>query len=126
MPTTANYGGAFIFGSAVSIQHIANSNAQQVDNFFGVSGNVTLYGGGRGRIFMVSGVLTADNLTDLNAAEAQFLSFADGVARNLVDTRGRVWTNVIFKGEFHPDAMGPKPTDTGWCIPYRAVFHGLT
>jgi hypothetical protein len=126
MSSSATYGGVLMFGAAVSIVHIPNSNAQQVNHFFGVSGSVTLYGGGRGRVFLVSGVLTSDNLADLNSAEAVLLSYADGIARSLVDTRGRTWANVIFRGEFRPDSRGPKPTDTGFCLPYRAVFHGLT
>ena len=130
---TPSYGGALIFGAAVSIRHVPNANAQQVDQFFGVTGTVTLFGGGRGRVFLVQGVLVAledgtdlQTISDLNALESVFLSYADGIARTLIDTRGRIWTNVIFKGEFQPDPMGPKPTDFGWCIPYRAVFHGLT
>ena len=126
MSSTASYGGSFVFGSAVSIVHIPNSNAQQLNHFFGVSGSVTLYGGGRGRVFLVSGVLTADDLADLNAAEALLVSYADGIARTLVDTRGRAWANVIFRGEFRTAAGGPKATDTGCCLPYKAVFHGLT
>jgi hypothetical protein len=126
MSSPASYGGMLLFGSAVSIVHIPNSNAQQVNHFFGISGSVTLYGGARGRLFLVSGVLTADNLTDLNSVEATLLSYADGVARSLVDTRGRTWTNVIFRGEFRPARTGPMPTDNGLCLPYRAVFHGLT
>jgi hypothetical protein len=126
MTQPSSYAGAFIFGAAVSVVQIPKSNAQQINNFFGISGSITLYGGGRGRLFLISGVLVADDLADLNSAEALLLSYADGIARTLIDTRGRTWLNVIFRGEFRPDAGGPKPTDNGWCLPYKAVFHGLT
>jgi hypothetical protein len=126
MSSIASYGGGLIFGSAVSIVQIPNSNAQQVTSFFGVSGSLTLYGGGRGRLFLVAGVLTAASIPDLNATESLLLSYADGVARTLIDTRGRAWLNVIFRGEFRPDPRGARPTDQGWCLPYKLVLHGLS
>lgn len=120
------YGGSNIFGAAVRLQHVVNANAQQENTYFGVSGTQTLYGGGRGRTFLVTGVLVGGSLSELNASESLFESFADGIARTLTDARGRVWPNVIFKGEFLPDPKGPYPTINGWALPYRAVFHGLT
>lgn len=120
------YGGSNIFGAAVRFQHVANANAQQENSFFGVTGTQTLYGGGRGRLFLISGVLVGASLASLNQAEAIFQNYADGVARTLTDTRGRVWNNVLFKGEFIPDSKGPVPTTGGWALPYKALFHGLT
>lgn len=120
------YNGENIFGSAVQFQHVARPRAQQVVAFFGVSGTQVLDGGGRGRTFFISGVLTAPTLEALNACEARFDDYADGIARILVDNRSRVWRNVVFKGDFVPDSRGPIHTSTGWGLPYRAVFHGLT
>jgi hypothetical protein len=109
--------------------------AQQVESFFGVSGVLSVFGGTRGRTFMVSGVLFDIDLPSLNANEALFLpgfsgSFADGIARVLFDTRGRTWQNVVYLGQFEPDHMGPQPgvcgSDSGWVLPYRAVFQGLS
>jgi hypothetical protein len=120
------YNGVNIFGAATQFQHVAHPNAQQINTFFGVSGTQTLYGGGRGRMFMIRGVLLGATLPDLNSAEALFHSYADGVARTLVDPRGQAWANVLFRGEFVPDPRGPYPTVGGWALPYRAVFHGLT
>lgn len=120
------YNGVNIFGSAVQFQHVVHPRAQQVNAFFGVSGTQMLDGGGRGRSFFIRGLLTAPTFADLSAAEAQFASFADGVARTLIDPRGRAWSNVVFKGEFVPDSRGPQPCGGGWALPYRAVFHGLT
>ncbi len=120
------YGGSNFFGAAVRFQHVANANAQQENSFFGVTGTQTLYGGGRGRLFLISGVLIGASLASLNEAEAVFQNYADGVARTLTDPRGRVWNNVLFKGEFIPDPKGPVPTIGGWALPYKALFHGLT
>lgn len=120
------YNGENIFGSAVQFQHVAQPRAQQVVAFFGVSGTQVLDGGGRGRAFFIRGVLTAPNLEALNAAEARFYDYADGVARILVDNRSRVWANVVFRGEFVPDSRGAIHAGSGWVLPYRAVFHGLT
>src|SRR5262245_14809121 len=120
------FGGFPIFGTACKVVHIPRANAQQVDAFFGVTGNVTLFGGGRGRVFEITGVLVAETLPELGAFETVLLSYADGIARVFIDTQGRIWPNVIFHGEYMPDADGPKVTDFGWCLPFRAVLHGLT
>jgi hypothetical protein len=122
----ATYDGSNIFGAAVRFQHLVHPNAQQINTFFGVSGTQALYGGGRGRMFLIRGILIGSTIEDLNYAEACFQNYADGVARTLVDPRGRTWLNVIFRGEFIPDSRGPYPTANGWALPYKAVFHGLT
>ena len=120
------YDGLNIFGAAVQFQHVAHPNAQQVNTFFGVNGTQTLFGGGPGRMFQIRGILLGSALGDLNAAESVIQSYADGVARTLVDPRGRSWPNVIFRGEFIPDSRGPsQPPQAGPCRT-GAVFHGLT
>jgi hypothetical protein len=126
------YDGIPIFGEAVSMQHVPNATQHQIDAFFGVGGQISLFGGSRGRTFLISGVLIATEdvddpttIGDLNSFEALILSYADGIARTLTDTRGRAWPFVFFRGEFSPDPMGPKPTDFGWALPYRMVMHGL-
>jgi hypothetical protein len=120
------YNGSNIFGAAVRFQHLPHQSAQQVNSFFGVSGMQSLYGGARGRTFLIRGILIGATMDELNAAESVFQNYADGIARTLVDPRGRTWPNVIFRGEFTPDPRGPYPTAGGWALPYRAVFHGLT
>ena len=96
---------------------------------------LSVFGGSRGRSFQVSGVLYDVDIPTLNADEDVFTpgvdgSVADGVARTLADTRGRSWANVIYLGQFTPDPMGPRPAvwagASGWAMPYRAVFHGLS
>ncbi len=121
------YDGINIFGAAVQLQQVASANAQQMNAFFGVTGTQTLFGGGRGRTFLIQGILLADTMDDLNAAESLLQSYADGVARTLVDQRGRAWPNVIYRGEFVPDLRGPYLTaGGGWALPYKAQFYGLT
>jgi hypothetical protein len=124
--TTPTYDGAPIFGSAVTILHQKAPTAAQVTSFFGVNGVQTLYAGSRGRAFFVRGCLLGTSVAFLNEAEQNFENVADGIARTLVDTRGRSWDNVIFRGEFHPDDSGYRVGTGGLLVlPYRAVFHGL-
>lgn len=118
--------GVAAFGTACHVVHIPNATQNQVDAFFGVTGNVSLFGGGRGRVFEVTGVFVGEDLASAVAAEDLLLSYADGIARQFSDTQGRSWPNVIFRGEYQPDPTGPKITDFGWCLPFRCVLHGLT
>jgi hypothetical protein len=123
---TPAYGGVPMFGLVTSMVHAPHPCAQQVDAFFGVPGNISLFGGSRGRAFMIQGVLQDVDLGSLNADEALIHSYADGIARALFDTRGQTWLNVVFFDEFQPDPMGPRPSDVGWVLPYRMVMHRLT
>ena len=121
-----SYGGVAIFGAAVHIEHIPAANAVQQDTFFGANGKVQLSGGTRGRHFEITGVLEGTSIEGLLTAEALLLSYADGVGRTLVDPIGREFPNVVFNGEYVPSPQGNLYTDRGVCLPYRAVFHGLT
>ena len=123
----ATLDGNSIFGIAVNIVHCPHPNAQQFNEFFGVNGLQTLFGGAHGRTFMISGVLVADNITDINTAEALLLSYADGLPHTLVDNRGRVWLNVIFRGEYQPFEQGPRwLAGGGCCLPYKLTMMGVT
>ncbi len=121
-----SFGGSYIFGTACHVAHIPNPIAQQKDGFFGVTGLNSLYGGGRGRSFLVAGVLVGPDVATVIAAEGILLSYADGITRTFVDTQGRVWPNVIFEGEYQASPEGPMSTDFGWCLPYHCVLHGLS
>jgi hypothetical protein len=132
---TPTYGGVPIFGLSVRMQEVPQENAQQIDAFFGVPGLLSKSGGPRGRVFQVEGVLFDFDIPSLNADEDVFTpnvvgNMADGLARVLTDTRGRSWANVIFLGEFQPDPMGPRVATcalgSGWALPYKAVFRGLS
>lgn len=121
-----SYAGQAIFGLAVHITHIPRANQQQLDAFFGINGNVTLFGGSRGRAFEISGCLYGQDIPTLLAGEAYLLSFADGIARTLTDPIGRIFYNVIFDGSYQPSADGPKWNSLGVILPYKCVFLGLT
>jgi hypothetical protein len=132
---TPTYGGVPMFGLAVQIQEVPAASAAQMEAFFGIPGMLSVFGGSRGRSFQVSGVLFDVDIPTLNSDEDLFTpgvsgSMADGIARPLFDTRGRTWANVIYLGEYQPDPMGPRPAawgnGSGWALPYRAVFHGLS
>ena len=121
----ATYGGNAIFGEAVAIVHSVNPSAQQMNEFFGVSGRQSLWGGFRGRVFMAKGLLFGSGTAAINAIEAEFVSYAgDGIARVLFDTRGRTWPNVLC------DSFGSEPVkldaNSGmYYITYKATFTGL-
>src|SRR5262245_18886205 len=109
-----SFGGSSVFGTACHVVHIPHLVALQRDGFFGVTGMTSLFGGGRGRTFEVTGVLVGSNLPSLISAEGALLACADGIARTFVDTQDRAWPNVIVEGEYQHSAEGPKPTDFGW------------
>lgn len=127
-----NYNGYPIFGTAVTMQVEPNPSAQQLEAFFGVPGQFSLFGGGRGRVFMISGVFYENEVGDLNNDEFVFdpgnpNGVATGGVAALFDTRGRTWPNVYCLGEFKPDPMGPKwAAGGGWVLPYKLIMRGLT
>jgi len=123
---TPTYGGIPMFGLVTSMQAMMNPTAQQLDQFFGVSGNLALFGGTRGVVFAIAGVFQEQDIPTLGEDLAFLRNYADGIARPLADTMGMLWQNVIFEGQLIPDPMGPRPTDTGWAIPYRMTMRGLT
>jgi hypothetical protein len=90
----ASYGGANIFGTAVSMMTADNPREHQLNAFFGLSGLESLDGGSRGRVTHVSGMLYGATPASLATAESLFRSYNDGIARPLVDTLGTAWSSV--------------------------------
>jgi hypothetical protein len=88
------YDGSNIFGVAVSCVMVLNPAAEQVNAFFGVTGVQSLFGGLRGRVFEVSGVLVAPDPVTLNSYEMTFESYIDGIPRVLIDGFLTAWPNV--------------------------------
>jgi hypothetical protein len=134
---TPSYGGNPIFGLAVKIDQKPDPGAAQIEAFFGVPGQISLFAGARGRTFRVSGVLFDVDLDSVAADELVFLpntpvTYVDGIARELIDTYGRAWENVIYLGPYSRTSE-PRPavwgSDNGpvggWEIPYQTVFRGL-
>lgn len=122
---SASFGGLPIFGAAVRVVHEPEPVAVRKTGYVGSSYVAAQSAGGRGRRFTVYGVLLGDSPAGVMEAEALLLSYADGVARVLVDTQGRAWPNVLFPGVYRPDREGPKATDGGWCLPYSCELEGL-
>lgn len=120
----ATYGGLGL-GVAVHVQALEVEGCAYRTAYFGVDGTTSLYGGSRGWIFHVDGVLWGATPAALLAFEAAVRALPRGVGSILADDVGREWANVIFLGEYVPSAEGPKYTDTGVCLPYTATFYGL-
>jgi hypothetical protein len=117
---SATYDGSNIFGQSVSVRMEINPSAAQLNEFFGVTGMQSLFGGGRGRVFLVSGVLLGGDDGTLASLRDLILTYDDGVGRVLVDTLGDAWPSVVFR-RFQPGdrVLG------GWVLPYKAQFDGL-
>jgi hypothetical protein len=120
MPT---YDGNSIFGYATKTRMEVNPSAAQINEFFGTTGMQSLFGGGRGRVFLIEGVLGADSTSDLNSAIALILSYDDGVGRVFEHPIWGAWPSVVFRrwipGERFLFSGG------NWYLPYKAQFDGL-
>lgn len=121
----ASYGGVACLGFAVHVAARKVKVSCDRVSFFGVDGTYSIYGGSRGFVYEVRGVLWGADLPAMLGVEAMLYGFADAVPRYLIDDVGRTWPNVIFLGEYVPHEGGPKWTDTGVCLPYSARFYGL-
>jgi hypothetical protein len=124
----ASYNGDLIFGQSVVIQMRQNPAEQQLAAFFGLTGVFSLYGGGRGRVFLCKGTLIDTDPSGLSSQVGNILSYDDGIGRVLVDTWGNSWPAVVFR-QFEP--TGPilwVPNDTGGApgasVEYGMIFEG--
>lgn len=121
--------GSNVFGVATTFEAAFDPTAAQINEFFGVDGVMSLHGGERGFVVMVSGVFFGLSEADVVAAEGVFLSFRDGIPRTLVDNFARIYPNVIFDGPYQDWGRGIKPAAVGayygYALPYKAVFRGL-
>lgn len=125
----ATLGGANIFGVAVRVNMIPHASAEQTNTFFGISGQIAVWGGTRGRVFQIEGVLVAADFATMNSLEAAFEAFNNGIAQTFVDTRGAVWPNVVYRGEYQRASDRPLygiGTTALIFQPYKLVLHGLT
>ena len=125
----ATYGGLDIFLRPFVTLHDPRPSAQQLADYFGVSGQQALWGGFRGRVIAITGMLYAPDLVTLNSYEAVWTDptsgvVGDGIARDLVDTRGRVWSSCLCV-EFKPESQVRIDPKWGYFYRYRSVFHGL-
>lgn len=121
--------GAGVFGVATRFNAAFDPTASQINEFFGVDGTMCLFGGERGLVLMVEGVLFGATPEDVVAQEGMLLSYRDGIPRTIVDNHWRVYPNVIFDGPYQAWEHGIKPAVVGpfggWALPYKAAFRGL-
>lgn len=118
-----SYDGATIFGRSYSFATNKNPTAAQVNAFFGLNGVESLYGGSRGYVTLVRGVLTGSDAASLASAEETFRSYDDGIARTLVDNFGVSWPQVKLVN-FSPQGRVLRD-GRGFYRPYQAQFQHL-
>lgn len=123
MASIAFYDGYALFGSVVRCKHVPNANAAQVASYFGIRGTQSIDGGGRGRAFLIDGLWLAEATAELRGFETVLESYADGVPRVLVDTFGKAWDDVVYRGEYQPGEL--HFLAGGYALPFKCVFHGL-
>ena len=111
-------------GHAVKIKRVINGSALQINEFFGVDGCQSLFGGTRGSSFFVEGVLEGSDASDLSSQVRAFDNIDDGVGRDLVDSYGVTWSNVLFRS-FEPGERVIQDANAFW-LPYKALFQALT
>jgi hypothetical protein len=126
----ATLDGSAIFGLATHFTENPVENEHQINQFFGINGLQSLFGGQRGRTIHVTGVLVASSPAGLTAARNIIMNFADGLTHTLVDNFGDVYVNVIFKGNIGwsgPPRPGFNPSfGNGFFRPYQMLLVGLT
>lgn len=121
----ASYGGALIFGTAVKMTNPHNPSADQENAFFGVSGMESLFGGTRGRVTLVKGLLYGVGPAGLAAVEGIFDSYLDGIARQLVTTLGVTYNNVKL-ASFVPTGKARQTPDGIAFREYEAKFQHMS
>ena len=114
----------FSFGRSIRVTMITHPSAAQVNEFFGVTGRQRLWGGGRGRIFVVEALFFGANRAAVDALRNTLLSYDDGIGRVLTDTGGTAWPAVVFTGQYNPTG-GYVYGHGGLLLPYRAHFEGM-
>ncbi len=120
-----------IFGVALECRHAPRPTIQQIAAFFGISGVQAIWGGTRGRAFMIRGIFIASDVASVRAFESVLETYADGVPRTLnvtySDGTSFYWDNVIYMNEYVQQG-DPRPNINtgGWQQVYTMVLHGLT
>lgn len=117
------YDGVPLFGRSVKVRHEPNPSKKTYTEFYGLHGLYMTFGGSRGRMFFVEGILNAVDDPTLDNWVATILSYDDGVGRVLVDTRNQAWPEVVFD-RFQPGDRYLKG-EQGAFLEYRMTFMGL-
>ena len=130
MPTIATLDGSGVFGTACTIEEQPMANVQQINEFFGINGNQSLFGGTRGRTFYVTGVFIGASPAAIETQKQFMLTYADGYIHTLFDNFGNQWPNVILNNDFKWTGI-PRITSATifgpqWARPYHMTMRGLT
>jgi hypothetical protein len=118
------YDGLFLFGGSVQCQVLDNPNADQLAAFFGIDGQFNLFGGTRGRVFAIQGVLIDTTPIGLAAQESVLRSYRDGISRTFVDTKGAAWDQVLFR-RYQPEGRWYGTIGYQVFQPYKAMLEGM-
>lgn len=118
------YDGNPIFGRAVRMKTVTNPTQDQMNQFFGLNGVQSLFGGLRGRVTMVQGVLYEADAASLNAAIGEIESYRDGLARVLTDSFGNDWPQVKLE-MFDPESPIKLASTGYYFVTYKATFQHL-
>jgi hypothetical protein len=121
----SSFGGLAIFGTAVQMSSNGVPREAQLNAFFGVDGVERLDGGSRGRETHVTGLLFGSDPGTLAAQEALFESYKDGVARELVDTLGVAWADVVLEKFERTSRIRQSPAGMMFRT-YRVIFVHLS
>jgi hypothetical protein len=116
-----SFGGANVFGTAVTMSTADYPRQYQVNAYFGLNGLEMLDGGARGRVTLVEGILYGSTAAALAGAEATFRSYNDGIARVLVDQFGTSWASVTLDF-FRPSGRVQQAPDGSFYRRYLARF----
>jgi hypothetical protein len=120
-----SYGGAPIFGFAVTMATGDYELRRQENEFPGISGVESLTLGASGLFTEVDGTLAGSGSAGLAAAEGTFRSYKDGVARVLVDNYGESWGNVVLD-TFQPQGRVKQDPGGNFFRSYKSRFRHLT
>lgn len=118
----ATYGGSAIFGAAVRILPSMAGIRVKRSGFFGLEGIFQIYGGGAGGTITVDGILYSATPDGVDTLLTTFQSYADGVARTLVDTTGTSWPNVVLDTVIPTGQRYVNGITGNYELPYKATF----
>lgn len=117
-------GGSAIFGLAITVQMVEAEPAMQVDSFFGLDGTVSLFGGTRGRTFVVRALMVGADASGLAANLQALWNHNDGVGRVLVDSLGIAWPDVVYRGFRQEGPIQWLAGGAGLALPYTVILEG--
>ena len=121
----ALYDGNALFGQSVVCKVIDHPTADQMAAYFGVLGQSNLFGGTRGSIIEVRGVLIGNSPSALNAQIQTLKSYRDGIGRVFTDSYGNAYANTVFRRYVPAGERVYRSAGGGYAEAYQATFEYL-